>query len=154
MEVRSGKASDVSQIISLFKILDLKHIENQTDFRYSPNIKRYYELMEACLKDQNYCLSISEIDGILIGFGIGRLKNIINHPYLIDKKVGEILHLIIDEEYRLKGYAKNILDDLEEKLKLRGAERFEMKVYNFNKEACPEKANYERKYSIYEKLIN
>ncbi|WP_055448322.1 GNAT family N-acetyltransferase [Lacinutrix mariniflava] len=153
MKIRKGKDSDISQIINLFKILDLKHIKNQNDFKQFINLERYTYLIDKCLKEQDYFLIIAENSDKLIGFGIGRLLQIENHPFLKNKKIGEILYLVIDEEFKLNGYGKNILKTLENQLKLKGAESFELRVYNFNKEAQPEKVNYKKKFTIYEKSI-
>ncbi len=154
MQIRQGKYSDRDQIVSLFGDLDLIHIENQNDFKSPPNIQRHNELIERCLNHKNYCLSIVELNSKIIGFGIGRLIQIVNHSYLIDKKIGEILYLIIDQEFKNKGYGKSLLEHLEGGLRNIGAERLELKVYDFNKEAFPEKANYHKKSTIYEKLVN
>lgn len=154
MKIRDGLNSDISEIIKLFEILDLKHIQNENDFKSSVDNDRYIQLLDSCFNDENYFISIAEDRGKFIGFGIGRLIKIEKHSYLRNSKVGEILYLIIDEAYKLNGFGKNILSDLENKLKQIGADRFKLRVYEFNKEACPEKVNYKKKFTIYEKIAD
>ena len=61
-------------LVELFKILDLKHIKNQKDFKQFINLERYTSLIDKCLKEQDYFLIIAENSDKLIGFGILRSK--------------------------------------------------------------------------------
>jgi ribosomal protein S18 acetylase RimI-like enzyme len=152
MVIRLGLESDFKKVIKLFQILDKKHSKNRNDFKKSIDQKRYTDILEKCNSQTNYILTVAEKDNKIIGFGIGKVHKVENHPFLKNQIIGEILYLIVTDEFKQKGIGRSILEYLEAQLIIKKADRLELRVYNFNKEAYPERLNYEKKFTIYEKL--
>ena len=153
MLIRSGLQTDFKDVIELFKILDGKHIRNRNDFKDLIDQRRYTDLLNKCHKAINHYLIVAEADNRIIGFGIGRVNIIENHSFLKNQKIGEILYLMVSDHHKKNGVGKSILENLETKLKGKEIERIEMRIYDFNKEAYPEKASYNKKFTIYEKIV-
>lgn len=152
MKIRVPNLEDVLPIINLFKDLDRKHIASRQDFRESIKEKRYTSLIKEAIENEEYSIFIASVDKQIIGFSIGKIKSIRNHPFLEDTNIGEIQYVAIAESYKRLGVAKSLLDSVETELRSKGANSLEMRVYSFNDEAYPTKVNYFPKYTVYEKF--
>ncbi len=152
MNIRVPNLNDVLSIINLFKDLDRKHIASRQDFRESINERRYTSLIEEAIESEEYSIFIASADEQIIGFSIGKIRSIRNHPFLKDTNIGEIQYVAIAESYKRIGVAKSLLDSVETELRSKGANSLEMRVYSFNDEAYPTKVNYLPKYTVYEKF--
>ena len=149
--IRIGTRNDFKSVLELFKSLDEQHIVKRSDFKKSISSKRYADILDKCYEDNNYILNVAVESNDIIGFGIGRLNLIKNHPFLKDQKIGEILYMLVSDKQKKKGIGKKLLAFLESELTDKGVGLLEMRVYNFNEDAIPEKAGYLPKFTIYEK---
>ena len=102
----------------------------------------------------NILISVAEIEKQIVGFSLGKLILIRNNILFVDQNIGEVLYVVVKEEFKKKGIAKALMNYLENSLKGMGANKLELKVYNFNKEVIPESVGFMQKFTIYEKGLN
>lgn len=152
MNIRLGEIKDLNSIMPLFKELDNKHIRNSKDVREEISNNRYKSIFKAIFeRNSNWVLTVTEIDSKVIGFAIGKTSTIKNHLIFKDAIIGEIIYVAIDKTYKRQGIGVQIMEDIERRLKSNGADKFELRVFNFNDETLPEKIKYKVKYVVYEK---
>jgi len=154
MKIRIAKRSDLEYILPLFKELDTKHVESSKDVKSTIPKERYGLMFNKIFKkDSTFILTIAIENDEVLGFALGNVRKVENRLIFVDQVIGEILYVTVKEKYKRRGIGKKIMQDLEFRLKKRGVNKFELKVFGFNKETIPEKINYRVKYTIYEKYF-
>lgn len=154
MEIREVEKKDLKEIIRLFKELDGKHIKNRIDFKPTIEINRYKRILKTVFDDKNYIMIVAVLGNKVIGFSIGKIYEVKNNFVLLDQLIGEILFIVVENIFKRKGIGKLLIIELESKLLKLGANKLEIKVFDFNKEMIPEKFQYLKKITIYEKFSN
>jgi N-acetylglutamate synthase-like GNAT family acetyltransferase len=154
MKIRLAIPEDVQAILPLFKSLDEKHSRNSSDIRDEIKLERYTFLFDNTFKENsNLILSVAEENMIVIGFALAKMTRVQNNFILKDSRIGEVLYVAVEEEYKKKGIGKQLMIDMENRLRENGVNKFELRVFSFNDETFPEKVNYKPKYTVYEKYI-
>ncbi|MFH7017579.1 GNAT family N-acetyltransferase [Flavobacterium sp. FlaQc-47] len=152
MKIRLAETKDIKQILPLFIELDVKHSNNNTDLRTVIPKERYRNIFQDVFKsNSNLILIVVEIEEKIVAFALGKIIKIQNNLLLKDQIVGEILYFAVDVNFQRKGIARVLMHDIEERLKSRGADKLELRIFSFNNEPIPEKINYKPKYTVYEK---
>lgn len=152
MRIRLAKKQDFKNILPLFKELDLKHSKNSNDVREKIPEERYKRIFQSIFNEKtDYVLTVVEDYNIIIAFALGKIITLKNNLVYKNNNIGEILYVIVKDEYKMIGIGKKLMADLEVRLKSNGAKKLELRVYNFNKETLPEKVGFKPKYTVYEK---
>tara|TARA_B110000977_G_C10873891_1_gene414727 strand:- start:241 stop:702 length:462 start_codon:yes stop_codon:yes gene_type:complete len=152
--IRLAKITDLHLITPLFRELDAKHIGSNKDVKRVILNKRYKSLFKNVFKkNSSYILIVNVFEKEIVGFALGKLLKVENSLIFKNQIIGEILYLAIQESYKRKGLGKKMINEIEKRLKDNGAEKIELRVYSFNKEAIPQKNNYKEKYTTYEKYL-
>jgi len=153
MEIRIAEKKDVKAILPLFIELDKKHIKGSTDFKSKIHIDRYKKIFNAVFqKENNLLLTVSIIDNKIIGFVLAKIYEVKNNFVFKDQKKGEIVYIAINHKNKREGIGRKMIEDIEVRLKAKGASKIEIRVYSFNTEMTPEKFNYVPKFTVYEKF--
>lgn len=152
MKIRLAKVTDMKSVYYLLKKLDEKHIRNSKDIKSKIPEERYKSLFDNVYKvDSNFLLIVAEINNKIVGFALGKLTKISNNLILKDQIIGDILYVIIEDKHKRKGIGRKLMEGIEFRLKEKGANKLQLRVYSFNDETVPEKINYKPKYTTYEK---
>lgn len=154
MNIRLAQSLDVKFILPLFKELDAKHYRNSVDVKNNINDERYLVLFDNFFKENsNLIITVAEDNKEIIAFALSKITVVKNNFVFRDSLIGEILYLAVDKNYKRMGVATQIMSDMEDRLKSKGVDRLETRVFSFNDETFPEKINYKPKYTVYEKYI-
>ncbi len=154
MKIRLAIPEDVQGILPLFKALDEKHYRNSNDIRSEIKPERYTFLFDNTFKENsNLILSVAEENTMVIGFALAKITIMENNFILKDFRIGEVLYVAVAEQHKRNGLGKKLMIDMEHRLKEKGVNKFELRVFSFNDETFPEKINYKPKYTVYEKYL-
>ena len=154
MEIREVEKKDLKEVIRLFKELDEKHLKNRIDFKPVIEIERYKRILKTVLDDRNYCMIVAVIGTKIIGFSMGKIYEVKDNFVLSDHIVGDISFITVENIFKGKGIGKILINKLESRLQKLGANKLEIRVFNYNKEMVPEKFHYQKKITIYEKFLD
>lgn len=152
MKVRLAETKDIKQILPLFIELDTKHSKNNKDIRDIIPKERYKNIFQDVFKTEtNLILTVAEIEEKIVAFVLAKILKIQNNLLLKDQTIGEILYFAVAKDFQRNGIARILMHDIEVRLKNRGADKIELRIFSFNEEPLPEKINYKPKYTVYEK---
>ncbi|MBE7633167.1 GNAT family N-acetyltransferase [Tenacibaculum finnmarkense genomovar ulcerans] len=153
MKIRGAEKKDLKEIVNLFKLLNSKHQSNRKDFKSSIELDWYKHVLKKSYADKNYIILVAESNNKIIGFIIGKIYLIKENLLLKNNTIGEILFINVLDNYKKQGVGKKLIEKTEFKLRENGATTLEIRVYDFNKEMFPEKFNFSKKLTVYEKTI-
>lgn len=135
MTIREAKKEDIEKIENLLIQVSELHFEKRTDIikrRYKEDIRSYIqEILNS--KDKKILVLADEKD--IYGLINYKIKQIKDNFSLKDSKVLWIDELVIDKDYRRKGYGKILIDEIKKISKQLNCDRIELNCWAFNKEA-------------------
>lgn len=135
MIIREAKKEDIEKIENLLIQVSELHFEKRTDIikrRYKEDIRSYIqEILNS--KDKKILVLADEKD--IYGLINYKIKQIKDNFSLKDSKVLWIDELVIDKDYRRKGYGKILIDEIKKISKQLNCDRIELNCWAFNKEA-------------------
>jgi len=130
--IRKAKTSDIDRLIQLETKLYQHHAKNDSRFKDIEFISR--SAVEDEIDNLEYYFVISD-EHFVFGFIKSIEKEVKDSELMNKKKYMEILDLIIEEEYRNKGYGKKLIKNIEEIAKEKQFDCVEIPVYCFNEQA-------------------
>lgn len=93
------------------------------------------EYYNSIIENRNNIAMGIECDNKIVAIIISEVKETSNIPVIKKRKYCYIDDIVVDENYRRKGYAKRLFDELKEKLKDLSISDIELTVWPFNKGA-------------------
>jgi len=130
--IRKAKNSDIDRLVQMETKLYQYHASNDTRFKSIASISR--SAVEDEIANLEYYFIISE-EHYIFGFIKSIEKEVKENELVKKRKYMEILDLIIEEEYRNKGYGKKLIRYIEEIAKEKQFDCVEIPVYCFNEQA-------------------
>jgi len=130
--IRKAKLSDVDRLIQMETQLYQYHTKSDDKFKKIESISK--SAVEDEVSNLEYYFVISE-EHYVFGFIKCLEKEVKENEMLKKRKYMEILDLIIEEEYRNKGYGKKLIKNIEEIAKEKQFDCVEIPVYCFNEQA-------------------
>jgi len=130
--IRKAKLSDVDRLIQMETQLYQYHTKSDDKFKKIESISK--SAVEGEVSNLEYYFVISE-EHYVFGFIKCLEKEVKENEMLKKRKYMEILDLIIEEEYRNKGYGKKLIKNIEEIAKEKQFDCVEIPVYCFNEQA-------------------
>lgn len=154
MRIRPATQDDLPAILPLFQDLDAKHRRSSKDIRDEIKPERYELLFNSTFKENSdLILSVVEKEQEVIGFALAKITQVQKNFILKDSLIGEVLYVAVSERYKRGGIGRELMKDMEQRLIEKGVEKFQLRVFSFNDETFPEKADYRPKYTVYEKYV-
>jgi len=148
MEIRKAKLSDIEKgLLELFIDGYRYHQTGRPDKFMNRSDDNLKEILNSTLDTEKFI--IVELDKKVIGYASYQIKE------KNQKKFLWIDELIIDENYRKNGYAKELINELESISKKEGCSSLEFCCWEFNKNAQEiyEHLGYKVQRKIYEKEV-
>lgn len=132
MLIRRAEERDLEQVTNLFNELDEYHRINVPNRFKTLEPKVRIDYFNECLaSDMNYFL-VAEKDNKILGFIDAVIKVIENHPVFLDKKYMRIENLMVDENHRRMGIAKQLFKAIEDISREMNLDHLEVGVMEFN----------------------
>jgi (aminoalkyl)phosphonate N-acetyltransferase len=110
--IRNAKKSDVIQVYSFITIL-----ENE-NFDYNS----FQKIFETNLQNPDYAYFVATLNNNIVGFASFHSQNLLHHC----GRVGEIQELYVSNDYRNKGIARMLLNEIEKFAKLKEIKNLEV----------------------------
>lgn len=133
MNIRDIASNDYTGVDELMQQLHKVHVKGRpdlyTDLEHPYSEKEFTEL----ILNPEVISILAEEDAEILGICFANIKN---KSGMVKMRTAYIDDLVIKEEYRQKGIAKQLFGEIERRAKSLGAERMDLMVWSFNENAC------------------
>ena len=150
MEIRDMESKDYPEIDRLMKELHELHVKGRPDLYTELEHPYSREEFEKIVSDPEIIAILAEEKSVVIGLCIGTLRK---KSGMVEMKTMYIEDLIVDRNFRGKGIASQLYEEMEERGRNTGAKRLDLMVWEFNSDAKRfyEKQGMRPQRYIYEK---
>ena len=152
MEIRDMESKDYPEIDRLMKELHELHVKGRPDLYTELEHPYSREEIEKIVSDPEIIAILAEEKSVVIGLCIGTLRK---KSGMVETKTMYIEDLIVDRNFRGKGIASQLYEEMEERGRNTGAKRLDLMVWEFNSDAKRfyEKQGMRPQRYIYEKEL-
>ena len=152
MEIRDMESKDYPEIDRLMKELHELHVKGRPDLYTELEHPYSREEFEKIVSDPEIIAILAEEKSVVIGLCIGTLRK---KSGMVETKTMYIEDLIVDRNFRGKGIASQLYEEMEERGRNTGAKRLDLMVWEFNSDARRfyEKQGMRPQRYIYEKEL-
>lgn len=152
MEIRDMESKDYPEIDRLMKELHELHVKGRPDLYTELEHPYSREEFEKIVSDPEIIAILAEEKSVVIGLCIGTLRK---KSGMVEMKTMYIEDLIVDRNFREKGIASQLYEEMEERGRNTGAKRLDLMVWEFNSDARRfyEKQGMRPQRYIYEKEL-
>lgn len=152
MEIRDMESKDYPEIDRLMKELHELHVKGRPDLYTELEHSYSREEFEKIVSDPEIIAILAEEKSVVIGLCIGTLRK---KSGMVEMKTMYIEDLIVDRNFRGKGIASQLYEEMEERGRNTGAKRLDLMVWEFNSDAKRfyEKQGMRPQRYIYEKEL-
>lgn len=135
MEIRFATESDLERVNELRKQVNDLHVEGKPDvFKpgFSDDLRDFINVI---WKDPEQEIVVAVDDGIVCGFAIIHHINKPENPFMYERDFLDIDEFCVDEAYRRKGAATELIAFIKSYAKEKGFHRIELNMWEFNQGA-------------------
>lgn len=152
MEIRDMESKDYPEIDRLMKELHELHVKGRPDLYTELEHPYSREEFEKIVSDPEIIAILAEEKSVVIDLCIGTLRK---KSGMVEMKTMYIEDLIVDRNFRGKGIASQLYEEMEERGRNTGAKRLDLMVWEFNSDAKRfyEKQGMRPQRYIYEKEL-
>ena len=152
MEIRELESKDYPEIDRLMKELHELHVKGRPDLYTELEHPYSREEFEKIVSNPGIIAILAEEKSVVIGLCIGTLRK---KSGMVEMKTMYIEDLIVDRNFRGKGIASQLYEEMEERGRNTGAKRLDLMVWEFNSNAKRfyEKQGMRPQRYIYEKEL-
>ena len=152
MEIRDMESKDYPEIDRLMKELHELHVKGRPDLYTELEHPYSREEFEKIVSDPEIIAILAEEKSVVIGLCIGTLRK---KSGMVEMKTMFIEDLIVVRNFRGKGIASQLYEEMEERGRNTGAKRLDLMVWEFNSDAKRfyEKQGMRPQRYIYEKEL-
>lgn len=152
MEIRDMESKDYPEIDRLMKELHELHVKGRPDLYTELEHPYSREEFEKIVSNPEIIAILAEEKSVVIGLCIGTLRK---KSGMVEMKTMYIEDLIVDRNFRGKGIASQLYEEMEERGRNTGAKRLDLMVWEFNSNAKRfyEKQGMRPQRYIYEKEL-
>lgn len=152
MEIRDMESKDYPEIDRLMKELHELHVKGRPDLYTELEHPYSREEFEKIVSDPEIIAILAEEKSVIIGLCIGTLRK---KSGMVEMRTMYIEDLIVDRNFRGKGIASQLYEEMEERGRNTGAKRLDLMVWEFNSDAKRfyEKQGMRPQRYIYEKEL-
>ena len=132
MEIRDMESKDYPEIDRLMKELHELHVKGRPDLYTELEHPYSREEFEKIVSNPGIIAILAEEKSVVIGLCIGTLRK---KSGMVEMKTMYIEDLIVDRNFRGKGIASQLYEEMEERGRNTGAKRLDLMVWEFNSDA-------------------
>lgn len=133
--IREKKMEDLEGLLELFREGDAYHRAAHPELFKDGGDGFRREFLRSVLTGKNANLFIAENEGTIIGFVYVFVRETLALPVFVQRRFGSIDNLFVQENWRGRGVARSLLQEVERWLKNQGISDVELNVYEFNQQA-------------------
>ena len=135
--IREAQRPDLDKIIALFRQSERLHVEGHPDVFSVANADELLSIFEKFMADAAVANLVVEIDGLMIGYARYRIYQIPKSSFLKNSGAKQALieEIVISEDWRRHGLARELILEIERRLRTLGIEYVKLSVFAFNKAA-------------------
>ena len=135
MVIRFAKEEELSRVNELGKQVNDLHVEEKTEVFKAGFYEELKNYIYTIWKDPNQEIFVAETDGMICGFAVLHHMVKAETPYRYEQDFMTIDEFGVDEAYRRKGLAREMISFIRDYTKEKGIKRLEMNVWDFNQGA-------------------
>ncbi len=135
MEVRFAKEDELDRINELRKQVNDLHVEGKPDVFKPGFCGELRDFINVIWNDPEQEIVVAVADGIVCGFAIIHHINKPENPFMKERDFLDIDEFCVDEAYRRKGVATDLIAFIKEYAKKKGFHRIELNMWEFNQGA-------------------
>lgn len=132
MIIRDIKISDYNKIDKLMQQVHTLHVNNRPDLYVEIEHPYSMEELEKIIENNDIISVLAEENNEILGMCIVSIRN---KSGMVEKKTAYMDDLCVDERFRRKGVGKELFSFVSSRAKKKGAERLDLMVWSFNKNA-------------------
>ena len=133
--VRFAKREDLERVNELRKQVNDLHVAGKPEvFKpgFSEELKAYvYDIFE----DPRKKIVVCEADGVICGFAVLNHMTRPENPFMYERDFLDIDEFCVDEAFRRRGFATDMIRFIREYAKDEGIGRIELNMWEFNRDA-------------------
>jgi len=143
---------DYENVDLLMQQLHKLHVKERPDLYVEMEHPYSKEKFETLINDDNVISILSEQDGIVTGICFAEIRH---RSMMVNMTTAFVNDLIVKDSYRRQGIANALFLAAEEQAKKKGAQRIDLIVWSFNKDAIAfyEKIGMSPQRFVYEKKL-
>ncbi len=135
MEVRFAKEDELDRINELRKQVNDLHVEGKPDV-FKPGFSdELRDFINVIWNDPEQEIVVAVSDEVICGFAIIHHINKPENPFMKERDFLDIDEFCVDEAYRRKGIATDLITFIKEYAKKKGFHRIELNMWEFNQGA-------------------
>ena len=135
MEVRFAKETELSRINELRKQVNDLHVEGKPDVFKPGFCDELRDFINVIWNDPEQEIAVAVADGTICGFAIIHHINKPENPFMKERDFLDIDEFCVDEAYRRKGVATDLISFIKKFAKEKGFHRIELNMWEFNQGA-------------------
>ena len=132
MRIRNITISDYNDVDKLMQQVHSLHVKNRPDLYVELEHPLSKTEFEEQVQNNNLISVVAEEKGVVIGLCIVTIRN---KSGMVNKKIAYMDDLCVDEKFRGKGIGKELFSYVSNIVKEKGANRLDLMVWSFNKNA-------------------
>ena len=135
MEVRFAKENELDHINELRKQVNDLHVKGKPDV-FKPGFSdELRDFINVIWNDPEQEIVVAVTDGTICGFAIIHHINKPENPFMKERDLLDIDEFCVDEAYRRKGVATDLITFIKGYAKEKGFHRIELNMWEFNRGA-------------------
>lgn len=135
MEIRFAKENELDRINELRKQVNDLHVAGRPDV-FKPGFDRtLQDFIKVIWADPEQDIVVADADGVICGFAVIHHINKPENPFMWERDFLDIDEFCVDEAYRRKGAASQMVAFIKDYAKEKGFKRIELNMWEFNKDA-------------------
>jgi ribosomal protein S18 acetylase RimI-like enzyme len=135
MEIRNAHAEDLDALIALFEEFQAHHSSLIPDVYGTPSSSELADWFKVKFDDSTIPVLIAIADGRAVAYSVVRFakdeSSLFRHP----RSYAYIIHAHVTAEYRNRGIARALLEEIKRRARQAGISKIELGVNSANKEA-------------------
>ena len=135
IRIRKLKKEDYTDVVELEKQVHKIHYTNRPDLYNNISDLFPRDYYESVIENQNSIAMGIECNNKIVAIILSEIKETSNISIIKKRKYCYIDDIVVDENYRRRGYAKKLFEDLKNQIKELNVDDIELTVWPFNKEA-------------------
>jgi ribosomal protein S18 acetylase RimI-like enzyme len=135
MEVRFTKEDELDRINELRKQVNDLHVEGKPDVFKPGFCDELRDFINVIWNDPEQEIVVAVADEVICGFAIIHHINKPENPFMKERDFLDIDEFCVDEAYRRKGVATDLITFIKEYAKKKGFHRIELNMWEFNQGA-------------------
>ena len=132
MQIRDMRLDDYKEVDRLMAQVHKSHVEGRPDLYVDVEHIYSMEMFQKMVENEDMITVVAEESNMIVGICFVSMRE---RTCMVKRRTAYMEDLCVDESCRGKGIGKTIFEYVKKRAKEMGAERMDLMVWNFNKNA-------------------